>query len=190
MLNIKNKVLISLLIFLFSISIFAQRRGANHMFPHDSSGLKGPRGRWADSSNSMFERRKEKLEKLKVWRMVDYLNLSSQQSEKFFPKYHKYKEKLRNHHKNMESVILELDNKLRREEYDPDESDLNKYLNKLAQIRENRSKIKKEFLKNVDGILNTKQKMKLLIFEDKFKRQIMRELHRMRGKGKQPNLRR
>ena len=125
---------------------------------------------------SKFENRKEKMEKFRIWKLTEYLDLTPKQSEKFFPEYNQFEKRKRDRHEQIKELIIHIDSLSQEESFAPDEEDYQKYSQKLMELEKAEVELKKEFLKDLDDVLNTKQKVKFLIFDDKFKHELMEKL--------------
>lgn len=123
-----------------------------------------------------FEHRREKLEKFRTWRMTEFLDLTPEQSQKFFPELNQFEKEMIKNRIEVKNLIDTIEIKLEQESYQPSQQDYEKYKSKFIELEKERINNRKEFLDNLDDILNTEQKIKYLIFDDKFKHDIMRKL--------------
>ncbi|MCF7740300.1 MAG: hypothetical protein K9N00_00765 [Candidatus Marinimicrobia bacterium] len=123
-----------------------------------------------------FEHRREKMEKFRTWEMTKFLDLTPEQSQKFFPELNKFEKEMFNNRIEVKNLIDTIEAKLDQENYQPSHQDYKKYKSKFIELEKERISKRKNFLDNLDDILNTEQKIKYLIFDDKFKHDIMRKL--------------
>ena len=123
-----------------------------------------------------FEHRREKMEKFRTWKMTKFLDLTPEQSQKFFPELNQFEKEMFKNKIEVKNLIDTIESKLDQENYQPSHQDYEKYKNKFIELEKERINNRKEFLDNLDDILNTEQKIKYLIFDDKFKHDIMRKL--------------
>ncbi|MCF7885722.1 MAG: hypothetical protein K9M80_04420 [Candidatus Marinimicrobia bacterium] len=152
MFNIKNIVKFLVIALLVTGSIYSN-------WPHDD-----------------FKKRRNKMEKYRTWKMTKYLDLTTEQSQQFFPRLNRFEKKMEKKHKEIWHLVDKIDKKLKQEDFSPTEKDYRQYLENYMQIEEDKLELRKQFLKDIDDILNTEQKIKLLIFDDKFKHDIMKKL--------------
>ncbi|MCP4582351.1 MAG: periplasmic heavy metal sensor [candidate division Zixibacteria bacterium] len=140
----------------------------------------GPRG-----DGQMREKMKERIETIKIWRLTESLDLSSEQSEKFFPLYKKFHDDREPIDKERREVFGQLD-KLTKEE-NPDENKINGLLDQLDNFDQRMQDRKIKFRQDLKGILTTQQIGRLYVFEVEFMRhiqEIMRDVRReSREKG-------
>jgi hypothetical protein len=113
----------------------------------------------------------ERLEMMKIWRMTEYLELSAEQAEQFFPL-------LKEHDRTIKDI---LDNKLDleksfRKKLENDESltegELNDFLDQLFEFDQAVQLERQEYLLRFKDVLNTKQIGKLALFGHVFRDEI------------------
>lgn len=114
--------------------------------------------------------RADKLETLKIWKLIDFLQLSDQQADKFLPRFRNFEKDIRGLQRDKNKQILELGKKIkagRTKGVDKDVNSVLEYDIKIAQR-------KKDFFKSVKGIISEEQMAKMIIFEAQFRREIRR----------------
>ena len=127
-----------------------------------------------------FQGKKERLPpKLMVmWRLVDYLKLNEETSSKFFPVYLEYinnRDKLLKEQRELIHTISDnVDN-----ESIPIKN-LKKDVEKLTQIGKSLNEDRNKFLKKAETILDERQNIKLIVFEDKLKYDLFDRFRSMR----------
>ena len=154
------KILAITLIMGFSSSVMAQG-WFNEPPPDDNAPFgKGPR----------HEKIRKRIETIKIWKLTEKLDLTSEQSEKFFPIYNRFEA-------DRDSVLDEkftafgkLDSLLKLE--DPPEKDIFAALDKLDSFEGKVQGLRKKFRNDLKGILTTKQLGELYVFEMHFMREI------------------
>lgn len=142
---------------------------------------------WHDRGHHDFEKRRKRMEKFRTWKMTEYLDLTPDQSQQFFPRLNQYEKKIHQNHREIKKLVMEINDKFDNENYKPTEKDYQHYLDRFMKIEKRRLEHKKEFLENVDSILSTEQKIKFLIFDDKFKHDIMLKLRKKHFLEKEDN---
>jgi len=128
--------------------------------------------------DSNFKDRREKMKKYRTWKMTEYLDLTSEQSQKFFPEYNEFENKMMEKGKEFKDYIIYIDSLVQKEAYKPTEKDYHKFLQRIDEFEQHKIRMKKDFLEDIDSILTTKQKIKLLIFDDKFKHEMFMKLRK------------
>ena len=145
-----------LLATIFFTSIFAQ----------------GQMDRRSMSDSDKMEVRKKRMEQLQnqkestmIGVQTNYLNLSSDQAEKFFPMQNEYKDKVREVQKKYREKIGSLRSKAK----DASKFDVNSAIEYQLKMKENLAKLESEFLKNTNSVLSNEQRARLVFQEEKMK---------------------
>ena len=119
------------------------------------------------------------------WKLIEYLDLSEDQAEKFFPR-------MNSHEKGMKDINLKvnlLKNDL--EEYISSGSIPNmknqKIINEIQELEKNRIDLKFDYFKSLDEILEPLQISKLIIFDKKFRKTLKDQLNKKSDRIKQKN---
>jgi Spy/CpxP family protein refolding chaperone len=153
---IKWSIVVSLLI--FTGSVFAQPPGPPEF-------KNGP----------MRERIRERIETMKIWKLTDALNLTSEQSEKFFVLYNKHQKAF----EEIEDKRMELINRLDSLINNPQSSNqkMNELISQFQDVPQQMAVENERFLKDISPILSVRQQAELIVFEERFRQQ-MREFVR------------
>ncbi len=142
----------------------------------------GPMG--GPMGGPMRERVRERIRTMKVWKLTEYVGLTSEQSEKFFPIYNKYQTTL----EDIEAKKMDLVDRLGKlvdttgasnREIENAMAELNDIPNQMISERD-------KFFKEVSPILPLEQQAKLAVFEERFKQQLqqfIREIRRDDNRG-------
>ncbi|HUT63751.1 MAG TPA: hypothetical protein VMZ04_07320, partial [Anaerolineae bacterium] len=139
-----------------------------------ASGIPGP------GPGEDFQGKKERLPPrlMVMWSLVDYLNLNEETSAKFFPAYLEYinnRDKLLKEQRELIHTISEnVDN-----ESIPIKN-LKKDVEKLTQIGKSLNEDRNKFLGKAEKILDERQNIKLIVFEDKLKYDLFDRFRSMR----------
>jgi len=118
--------------------------------------------------------KKEKIEQLKIGFITNELNLTKEESEKFWPVYNEMSEKLIQERKLQRKLIKEIKSDF---EY-ISESECKKKLNAihLSEIKE--AELKLEFNEEIAEIIGYKKAAKLLSLEQRFKRELLNKIEK------------
>lgn len=118
----------------------------------------------------------EKLRAIRIWKMTEYLDLTEEQSVKFFPRLRKNEEKIREKHRQKQILLDEIDRLIIEKDGKLTEQDVKKYIDKLNQINQEIVRLKTNFILESSDILTPEQQLKCMIFDDRFRDQMMRIL--------------
>ncbi len=165
--TIQYKKIIGMLLLINSL-VFAQ-------FPGD-----GPRRR------PLMRERHEKIEKLRIWKMTEFLDLTTEQAGKFFPALKELDEKTSDLFDKRYKLMDDILEKSKQKEYNPSDKELEKILKKLDQYDKKIKEIKMTFVREELDYLTNQQKVKYLVFDIKFKSHLIRALrdhHNPKRKG-------
>ena len=116
--------------------------------------------------------RKERMEQLKnqhqstmIGIQTDYLNLSVEQAEQFFPMQKEYKDLAREAQKQYREKV----GKLRSKAKDASKFDVDTAIKYQLEMKEELAKLESEFLKNTTSVLSNEQRTKLVFQEERMK---------------------
>jgi len=118
----------------------------------------------------------EKLRAIRIWKMTEYLNLTEEQSARFFPRLRKNEEKIKEKHREKQILLDEIDRLIKEKDGKLTEQDVRKYIGKLNQINQEIVKLKTSFIIESSDILTPEQQLRCMIFDDRFRNQMMRIL--------------
>jgi len=122
-----------------------------------------PRGRGRQN----MKPRREQIEMLRIWKMTEELELTEVQADKFFPRLRLDDKKIQELEKERQTHFRELHAEAVKGGLEEKVLD-----NKIERISEIESKIlrnKVQFIKNMDDLLSTDQRAKLMVFRHRFR---------------------
>lgn len=128
------------------------------------------------------EKMRERIRMLRTWRLIDDLNLTEEQSAKFFPIMNKFDDRREELELRKRQIIDELIDVLKSEK--PSEKKLQQKLADLRKTEQELWESRQSFVDKAAKVLSVKQQAKLLLFEEKFQRQlgaIIRDIKDRRG---------
>jgi len=133
------------------------------------------------------EELRERIEMIRMWKLVETLDLTEEQSMKFFPLMNEYDSARDEYGMEQKRLIERLDEELKSQE--PDEKELQAILDSLSEIREKQFAEETEYYNQVKGILTVEQQAGLLVFKRDFAEEVRRliEMGKERGPGR-PNI--
>ena len=120
---------------------------------------------------SLHKPARERMEMMKMWKMTEYLDLSEEQAEKFFPMYRTLSKELEEMSIQQREVMMN-----KKEILDGDKEIQGKEINKIVQnaseVEKKKIDKKQEFIEGLDDVLTARQKAKYVVFEIRFKTQL------------------
>lgn len=116
------------------------------------------------------ERVREQIETIRMWKLTAALNLSQEQSMRFFPLFNQWESKQRQLGRERDRLLEELKAVLKREK--PKEKEIRDLLIKLEENQTEREKGQKDFWVQASEILTIRQRAEYLIFQRDFERRI------------------
>lgn len=126
------------------------------------------------------ERQREKVKQLRIWKLTDKLNLTEEQSLKFFPIYNKNmddQEDLRHERKRIIQDLKENGDAL-------SESKVSEKVSQMLEIEQKMLNRRKEFLKSLEGVLTPKQLAILVAFDAEFLKDLAKNIEKRRENKK------
>jgi hypothetical protein len=117
----------------------------------------------------MRKKRVEQLQNQKESTMIglqtNYLDLSPEQAQQFFPMQKEYKDQVREAQKQYREKVV----KLRSKAEDVSKFDIDTAIKYQLEMKEELAKIESEFLKNTTSVLSNEQRTKLVFQEERMK---------------------
>jgi hypothetical protein len=141
--------------------------------------------RMRDRSFGEPARRAERFDMLMKLKLVEALDLSSEQGDKFLPVFNQYRQKtqrlLRARGETMQELARHVRLKMGALEEDDEngvlsERELKERLARLGELRRQQEANREEFYQNAGQTLSTEQLARLIVFEERFAREIVRNL--------------
>ena len=124
------------------------------------------------SDEDKMEVRKKRMEQLQnqkestmIGIQTNYLNLSPEQAQQFFPMQKEYKDLVREAQKQYREKV----GKLRSKAKDVSNFDVDTAIEYQLEMKKEVAKLESEFLKNTSSVLNNEQRAKLVYQEEKLK---------------------
>ena len=130
------------------------------------------------NEKSRGRRSSEKMENMIVWRLTDDLDLTTDQAEKFFPKFRVHRKSLEEVGKQEREMIANID----REKLN--KKDVKNTIEEISKLRQKRIELESEFVLGLDDILAPDQMMRLGIFKQRMMMEMRGEMRDGKGKKK------
>jgi hypothetical protein len=159
---------LSLILSLFApaISAFAQPYPGN--YPGDRSEQRKKRFNRQIPPEKRQKLRK-RIQQLKMWKLTERLNLTEEQSARFFPRYNVYQEEMFGNFEKMHSLMVEL-RELKRS--NADEKEIDNTVNKILSTQSQNNDILQKHIKKFRDVLSASQVAELIVFERDFTRDL------------------
>ena len=134
-----------------------------------------------DSHMQEREKIRENIETLRMWKLLDILNLTSEQSTRFLPVLKEFQDAKRNFRDTRRELFRQLESDLQSEKID--EKRLQANLANLEGARKEFQREWEKFLERSGEILTLEQQAKLMLFEERFERRLRESIEHMRKRG-------
>ncbi len=124
------------------------------------------------------EKIRENIETLRVWKLIEALNLTQDQSTRFLPALKEFQTARKGFEDRRRELLGELDTTLNT---GSNENKLKEILTKLENNRKQFQAASESYLDKAKSILTVEQQAQLFLFEDKFERRIRETIEQIRG---------
>ncbi len=133
---------------------------------------------WDDEKKMRGRRSPKKMENMIVWRLTDELDLSTDQAEKFFPRFRQHRKSLEEIGKQEREMIANTDRK------EPNKKDVKKMIEEISKLRQNRIELEAEFVLSLDDVLSPDQMIRLGVFKQRMMMEMRAEMRDGKEKKK------
>lgn len=130
-----------------------------------------------DDFKPMNPERRERMESLRIWKMTEFLELSSDQSVLFFPKLREYEASIRSDQEGQREIIRRINEKIEREADRISQEDVRKYTQQMTDFEKRIIDKKQKFILDLSDVLTPEQQMKFIIFDSNFRNRLMKMLN-------------
>ena len=125
-------------------------------------------------------RLREEIETMKMWKMLEVLDLSQEQSDKFLPAWREMQKAQKIFRERKEDLLKSLEVVLGEEK--PDEGRIKDVFKQLEKERLQLEEVQQRFRQKAQEVLTLEQQAKLLLFEDRFEKRMMEIIRQYREK--------
>jgi len=142
--------------------------------PPDTANTREKRVQQQRGKRTDSQRRRDRLSTVKMWKLTEYLDLSEEQAEKFFPR-------TREHQKEMDKIVQQ-----RRQHYEDfqqkiddggiEARDVDLYVAETARLDKALIDLRTRHLQGMKDLLNDEQLARFAVFNEHFRRQIGQHL--------------
>ena len=121
-----------------------------------------------------------------IWRLTEDLDLSSEQAEKFFPRFREHREQLDEIGKDERKSLMDVRYKIRDQE-ELSKSEMERTIKKVSALRKDRVDLETKFILGMDDILTPNQMVKLSVFKQRLMKEMQSEMRDRKGKDRKNN---
>ncbi|MBU0711096.1 hypothetical protein KJ762_00950 [bacterium] len=139
-----------------------------------------------DFMEPMDPDRREQMEALRIWKMTEYLELSTEQSILFFPRLKEFEDIIHDNQNRQRDIMKSIYELLKDENYTTTEKDVKNYAKQLAGLEKEISNQKEAFITSIGDVLTKDQQLKFIVFDNRFRNRLMRSIYQPQGHGKGP----
>lgn len=157
-------------IMLLTGSLMAQPDSA----PPPDFPMGGPHHRWQQMA--------ENMENLRLLKLLETVDLTEEQSAKFIPLFQRFRKNFKELMDQRRDLVGNLASLV---DSNASDAELNTGIQKLIDLKKKMDSQQTEFITECRGILTTKQVAKLVIFQERFEREILQSLREFRRGGQQ-----
>lgn len=124
--------------------------------------------------------RAQHMELLRMWRLVDALEIDEEQAMRVFPAFREHRATVDSLQKTSRSLQAALKKQL---EGDVEDDELEAAMQSLRKVRAQIDAEKESFETRLSGLLTTRQQAQLLLFDTDFRNDLVNIVRRIRGGG-------
>ena len=124
---------------------------------------------WGERKNGRG-RGKGKMENMIIWRLTEDLDLTIDQSEKFFPRFREHRKNLEALGKQEREIVGTIDGKK------ISKNDVKEIIEDISKLRQKRIELESKFVLSLDDILEPDQMIRLGIFKQKMMTEMRNEI--------------
>jgi len=139
-----------------------------------------------DFMKPMDPARREKMEALRIWKMTEYLEISTEQSVQFFPRLKEFEDFICKNQDKQRDIMLKIHQMSKDKNYTATGQDIKKYAKQLADLEKEISDRKEAFIISIGDVLTEDQQIKFIVFDNRFRNRLMRSIYQPHSHGKGP----
>ncbi len=136
-----------------------------------------------DFMGPMDPDRRERIEALRIWKMTEFLDLTTEQAAQFFPKLKEFTKSIRDDRDRQRKIMIEIHKLVNDEDYKSSHANVKKFAKQLSELEKSIITKKEAFIIDTGDVLTADQQMKYIIFENRFRNRLMRALYQHEGPG-------
>lgn len=129
-----------------------------------------------DETPEKGERMQQRMESLRMWKLLEVLDLTEEQSNAFLPALREFQKSEASYNENRRELLDQLQKSLE----DKDQKKMSETVAKLKQNRLQLEQNRVQFLAKADKILSAEQQAKFLLFQNRFEGRLRAEIMDLR----------
>lgn len=114
---------------------------------------------------------RERMDMMRMWRMTEFLNLSEEQAQKFFPRYNALTSDLEEMSQKQRELMKELRESVKEGKV-VKEKEVDETMAELIGIEKQKLDKEKAFVEEIGNVLTSEQKAKYVVFEAHFREEL------------------
>lgn len=130
-----------------------------------------------DMIKPMDADRREQMEALRIWKMTEFLNLSTEQSALFFPRLKKFEDFVHANQDQQRDIMREIYELTNQDDYTATAKEVADYARRLADLEREIIDRKQAFVSEIGDVLTEKQQLKFIVFDNRFRNRLMRSIY-------------
>ncbi len=137
---------------------------------------RGRPGRRQQARDFRFQsqHRRERLNTLKMWKLTEYLDLSEQQAERFFPKERSLQKELEGFDRRRRELHEDFQEKI--DDGTVEGEDIDRFVAARAEVEKSRIDLRIRHVRDIGDVLSVNQRARFVVFNEYFMRQIRQGL--------------
>jgi hypothetical protein len=137
---------------------------------------------WRDSSVD----RRERLENLRIWKMTEFMELTPEQAELFFPRLRILEKRLQKQRKAQSELLKDMREKLNQQKTTIDAQTVKVVTDEMARIEQDLVREKQQFILQLENIISPKQQIRYILFEVQFQNRLKKMLEQQTDERQSP----
>ena len=129
---------------------------------------------WAQGPGGPMEKRRERMQDLAMWKLLEVLDLSGEQTDKFLPALREMQKQEEQLQEQRRMLLQELERIITQGE---SEKEVREVIQQLRMLGKQGEAVRERFFAQAESILTVQQLGRLVLFQDRFERR-MREMMR------------
>ncbi len=127
----------------------------------------------------MREKIRQRIKTIKIWQMTEAVGLTPEQSERFFPVYNKHRDAMQNLEREKHEALKRLNSLT--DDPDVSDADINKAMMEIDDFIRRSVEMRRDYMEEVSTVLSLRQRGKLMVFEEMFKKRMQKIIEDIRG---------
>ncbi len=127
----------------------------------------------------MREKIRQRIKTIKIWQMTEAVGLTPEQSERFFPVYNKHRDAMQDLEREKHKALKRLNSLA--DDPNVSDDDINKAMMEIDDFIRRSVEMRQDYMEEMSTVLSLRQRGKLMVFEEMFKKRIQKIIEEIRG---------